>query len=242
MRKAAAVVVLLAILSSAASGAETQDQPAVLSLAWHVTIDAQGHVTGLVATPNATADRLPQVREGVAAAVRGWTFVPGQVDGHAAVTESELTVDVSLSAQADGSARVRIDDARTGARYDRLVPPRYPTSAVLHHVGGLAVLHVTYDADGKVVSAELADGAPRVDEALAQAAITAARKWTLRAERVAGHGVPGDALVPICFMVGSSARCEKWTPHGSSARLGDGELLALDPVLRLASDVAGRTL
>jgi hypothetical protein len=65
------------------------------------------------------------------------------------------------------------------------------------------------NAEGRVTSASRADGPDRgVDNALVQAALSAAKQWTFDPETVDGHAVVGSVVLPFCFSIeGKQEHC-----------------------------------
>jgi len=222
-----------------------------LSLSWQLSIDAQGHVAHLQATPDKRADRMPQVRAAVEKKIRGWQFVPGSVDGQPQATETVLSVSMTLLAQQGDDYQIRIDDARTGAAIGKTLPPRYPTDAVRSGASGLVVMHVDFDGNGKVTAAQADTGETKAGASLVKAALDGVKTWTFLPERVGGHGIAGSTLLPVCFQVmpvgfmGPNAHrpppCA-WTPPGHRGALAQGESIGVDPVAKLATDVVDHTL
>lgn len=240
------IIVLLVCMP----GAQAQDKsPTSISfqLGWHVTIDAGGRVTQMSPIENKRIDRFPQIRQRLEQAIRVWHFLPGDVNGKPAVTQTGLHVRAELLPQPDKSFRIRIVYAGVGGTIRQLHIPRYPGSAMKRHKSGEVVLRVAYDAQGKVISAALAPDSPKVDQSLINASLLAAREWTFQPEIVGGHPIAGVAITPLCYRLhawGSSHRRGKcnWTPPGESRPLHPGEALALNPAARLTSEVAGRVL
>ena len=236
----------LLVLACAASADTRPADPIRLSLSWDMTTDAQGHVTRLDAIKNDRADKVPQIRERLEQAVRGWNFIPGTVNGEPAPSVTRLSLAVSVVPVDDDSVRLRIDSARTGGRTIQMIPPHYPKSAIKEHVTGMVVLRVDYDANGVVTAAVRDPEAPKANQLLVEAAVAAAKQWKFAPELVAGHGVPGSTNLPICFSLHVSRPanpppCE-WTPKGQPIPLGEGESLAINPVVKLTTEVEGRTL
>lgn len=237
----------LFIFAGAAS-AGPAGQPIKLSMAWNLSMDAQGHVTQLAAVPNKRGDRVPQIRDRLEGAIREWRFIPGAVNGQAAPTDTLLSITVELEPRGADSYRIIVDDARTGGRIAKTKAPRYPTSAVRNHETGMVVLRVDYDATGTVTAAKLEAGAPRSVDSLAKAAVEAAKAWTFQPEQVGNQGVAGTSVVPICFAMftvrpreSDLVGCE-WTPPGRRAAIGEGEAYAVNPAARLQTDIAGHAL
>lgn len=222
----------------------TSDQPIRVDLTWHASIDAQGHVVQLQTTRRENADRVPAVRQRLEQAIHTWNFLPGTVNGKPEVTETGLHIRAELSADADGTMKIRILNADVGGTLEaHQAAPRYPGAAIRHQEQGEVVLRVEYDANGKVTSSSMYPGAPKVSELLVQASQDAVRKWRFTPETVDGHGMAGTALAPFCFSLGRDrgTHCD-WKRPGSDESLQDGEALALNPAAKLLTDVAGRTL
>ncbi|MDR3389565.1 MAG: energy transducer TonB [Rudaea sp.] len=237
----------LLALACGAQAAETTPQPVKLTLEWNLSIDAQGHVTRLDAVENPRASPLPQVREKLDQAIRGWRFTPGTIDGQGEPTNTLLVVAVALLPQGGDAYRIRVDDARTGGRIAKAVPPHYPYEAVHNYTSGMVVVRAEYDASGRVTSATLEQGAPAAPTSLTKAAIDAVRHWTFQPERVGGRGVAGTDVFPVCFSVmplgakPPATNCN-WTPPGHAIAIGEGQALALGPATQLLTEVAGQTL
>ncbi len=235
-----ALVGLLALAPLA--GAE---EPLVVESTWGVSLDASGHVVAL----ESHGALKPVLRDPLAEAIRGWEFEPGRIDGQPAPTETSLDLSVALEADAEGNYQVRVVDVRIGAEVASSVPPRFPPRLVRRiktPFSGLVVAAVRYDAQGRVLEAELAPGTPAADPLLQEAALESIRKWRFQPERVGGHPLAGSAWVPLCFTLTTSARhipdCEHWTPPGANTPVPDGTAFALQPAATLRSEVVGHLL
>ena len=235
-----ALVGLLALAPLA--GAE---EPLVVESTWGVSLDASGHVVAL----ESHGALKPVLRDPLAEAIRGWAFEPGRIDGQPAPTETSLDLSVALEADAGGNYQVRVVDVRIGAEVASSVPPRFPPRLVRRiktPFSGLVVAEVRYDAQGRVLEAELAPGTPAADPLLQEAALESIRKWRFQPERVGGHPLAGSAWVPLCFTLTTSARhipdCEHWTPPGANTPVPDGSAFALQPAATLRSEVVGHLL
>lgn len=233
------------IAASGSAGAKDAAEPFHLSVSWRTEIDAEGRVAQLTALPNARVEKIPGIRAQLEAAVRTWRFVPATLNGHPAPTETTLAVRFTFE-QDGASYRVVVDDAHTGGRIGKGVPPHYPRSAVMANKTGLVLLRVDYDADGKVVSSKLDADSPKVDDRLVAAALENMGRWTFEPERVDGHGVPGTQIIPVCFRLsplgGAPPPDCEWTPPGSRLAIGEGDSLAVNPVAHLATDAAAHAL
>jgi len=249
MRMTALLAAALMICCAPALAATKEGEPVLLRLSWRVSIDAQGHVTQLQAKADKRTERMALVRDAVEKRIRAWQFTPGAVDGVPQATETTLAVTTTLLPRSGDDYEIRIDEARTGAEIAKVQVPRYPQDAVRNGTSGLVVLRVAFDADGKVTSAVPDKDETKAAAALVKASLDAVKTWTFQPERVAGHGVAGTTELPMCFqvvpLVGMRVpevpRCE-WKPKGYRGALAQGEALALDPVAKLATDVADHTL
>jgi hypothetical protein len=218
---------------------------------WKMSLDAGGHVTSL----EPKSKTIDAVREKLEPVVRSWEFEPGTVNGQPSATDTLLSVQIALLPSADGkSYGVRLDDVRTGGYVSgKGQPPRFPASEArkLMDNGKFArlILEVSYDASGKATSVDLATGSTVSKGRLVELAKEAVSSWSYQPELVAGTGVAGTVIVPICYSVGVSRQqaardAQKclWTQPGSKATVAEGESLALDSSVHLKSDVIGSTL
>jgi len=245
-----ATSILAVAFGGAAHAAEKAADPVRLGFAWKLSLDAQGHVTQLTAITNKRADSVPQVRERIEQTIRSWAFVSGTVDGTPAPTDTHLSVSISLVPNDENSYRIRFDDVRTGGSILKAAPPHYPPSAVRDRKTGMVVLRVEYDANGKTASAVLDPSSPPVDKSLVEASIDVVKKsWTFQPELVAGHGLPGTQVLPICYAIfdmpvrsSNPAQGCQWNPPGGRASISQGESLAVNPAAHLANDVVDHTL
>jgi TonB family protein len=82
----------------------------------------------------------------------------------------------------------------------RDVKPEYPPYLSDSKVGGVVVLSAKIGPEGKVVSAQLANPADRIDPALAQAAIAAVNQWEFTPTRLGGVPIPVEMQVTVNFV------------------------------------------
>ena len=245
MRLAILMGFSLCALASNVLARESPAQAIKVTMEWNLSLDAQGNVTRLDALRR-TPDQVPQVRERLNVSIHNWKFRPGTIDGKGAPTDTVLSVAVALLPQGGDTYRIRVEDARTGGHISKAVAPHYPYDAVTSHTTGMVVMHVSYDADGNVVSSALEPGAPRVSASLVKATAAAMKQWQFQPERVDGHGVAGTAVVPTCFSLSDvgwpppAMNCQ-WTAPGHAA-IGEGQSLALEPAARLLTEIVGSTL
>lgn len=130
----------------------------------------------------------------------------------------------------------RILSASAGPAPAALSRPDYPANARRLGHEGVVVLELAVDASGSVQAAAVRDTFGRVDRAMANAALTAARGWSFRPERINGAPQAGTLLMPVCFSVSSDRACE-WTGPNDQA-LGRDAVVALAPIGRLSSPAA----
>jgi hypothetical protein len=97
---------------------------------------------------------------------------------------------------------------------------------------------------GRVVEAEpIAGGEPKPTHAFEHAAIVAVKHWTFVSETIAGHGVAGKARVPLCFDPTPEPRDRcRWVSPETNQPLDADRPLALESVVHLETEVAGRAL
>lgn len=244
---------LSALMLAGTSAVAANKSPEVLkkTVQWQMSLDAEGRVVSLEARSGA----MKAVREKLEPMVRAWEFDPGSINGVPAATVTMLSVQVSLLPSADGdSYSIRFDDVRTGGYVSgNTTPPQFGKDEAqkLMRSGGFArlIFEVGYDKDGKLQTVSVLPGSTPKDGRLVENAEKALQAWTFEPERVAGVGVPGKLVVPICYTISMSVReaerkgknCE-WEKPGSKAIVGEGQSLALDSSVSLKTDVIGRTL
>lgn len=137
----------------------------------------------------------------------------------------------AVPASADAPARIL--SATTGPAPKALSLPDYPSNARRLGHEGVVVVEVAMDASGAVGDARVHDTFGKVDRAMANAALAAARQWSFRPERIDGAPQAAKLLMPVCFTVGQGKACE-WTGPNDQA-LGRDSVVALAPAARLAN-------
>ncbi|MBK7013237.1 MAG: energy transducer TonB [Xanthomonadales bacterium] len=239
------------IAATSAFAADKSDGVLSSTVQWRMSLDAEGHITAL--EPNGKP--IDALRQKLEPTIRNWEFVPGTVDGRPARTDTLLSVQVALTAMAGSDQlSVTIEDVRTGGFVaGNRKPPRFPPAEATRLINGSGfasvVFEVSYDLDGKVEEVTPIASSPAMKGRFKEYAETAVRSWRYEPERVAGIGVPGKVVVPLCFSVGSNRtsaqraaeKCQ-WTQPGSKASVDQGQSLALDSSVTLKSDVIGSTL
>lgn len=245
-------LLLLAALSAsaAAQGAEVRESETTLQ--WQLSLDEHGKVTAL----EFDGDGIAALRARLESMIRDWEFVPGTRNGAPQATKTQLSVQLGLTPNHDGSEfSVRIRDARTGGSIAKATAaPQFPRSMVSQALRedafrALVVVEVRYDTKGEAVAVTAAQGSPVQDGPLLDAVRKALKRWTYQPEQITGVGMAGTVLVPVCFIVGrdstkarqQSADC-RWTQPGTQISVGEGSSLALDSSVQIKTGVRDRVL
>jgi len=233
---------LFVALSSLAVGAQAAKKDTLTEvIQWRLSLDADGKIESLKPV---NPEYLPDVRKQLEPIVRAWHFTPGKLDGRPAPTETTLGVKIAFEAESTNAIRyhAHIRSAGTGATYEHMVTPHYPESSLKLRQQGGVMLRISYDAKGAITSVrdmpEMSTG--HVSSDMTQAAIDAVKHWTFRTESVAGHGIAGEALVPVCFEIGD-AHCQ-WKPWPGRRALETGSMVALSSVVGLDTGDEARQL
>ncbi|WP_222563886.1 TonB family protein [Novilysobacter antarcticus] len=119
--------------------------------------------------------------------------LPRWIAGTVAASALTLAMGVGAWAAQPAGSPV-ISDTRPGGR---MPPPRYPADAAKQGIGGKVVLVLQLDAQGKVSGVEVESSQPA--GVFDQAAIDAARNWTLNPAMKDGKPVAGKVRVPVTF-------------------------------------------
>lgn len=215
-------------------------RPVDLTMSWIVTVDKDGKLGAM--TP--TEDRNKGLYQRLEAGIRKyWVFQPGKVNGKPEATDTTLTVHATLE-PVDSFYRVRVRDAETGPRYDKIVAPKYPDDALMSRRGGGVLLEVKYDATGKITDAKsIAGGEPKPGPDVDRAAVIAVKQWMFKPETVGGHGLAGKALVPLCFApVPAMQKNCRWETAQTKKPLDADRPLALSSALHIDTDVTAQEL
>ena len=110
------------------------------------------------------------------------------------------------------------------------------------------LLKVAYDAQGHVTHSEPSADAPAVSPVLTQGARDAVAQWNFQPEVVGGHAIAGQAIVPFCYCLTESGRTPKepgfcqWKTRDAPTPHGKDDVVALDSVAQLITDIQGHTL
>ncbi len=232
---------LLLGLAVAATAKDSRQSERTYTTRWQLSLDAEGRVVDLV--PN--FDMTPGIVAVLTKAISAWQFEPGTINGEPRPTESWLSVRVKFQLSADKRVNMSIVDVDAGGHIeiDRSTFPKYPSNMVRRKEQGMAVVKLEYDGNGKVTEAALAEYAPNVHPTLARVAIDAVRRWKVTPERVAGHGVAGAMIVPVCFTLDDHRPgwCHFTAPDGTGSASSDRPI-NLAAVTRLKTPVVGQVL
>jgi hypothetical protein len=244
---------LLLACAASANGAGKSNEVLSATLQWHMSLDAAGQITAL----EAKGKSVDVLRKKLESAVRSWKFEPGTVDGQPAMTDTVLTVQVELDPIADSDElSARVVDVHTGGGLGASkLAPHFPKSAMRQmarerkEAVERVVLSVTYDAAGIPQDVSVVPGSSSEQKSLVDASIAAAKDWRIEPEHVAGIGVAGTLVSPLCYFTAKSvAEANRksvmctWHMPNTRTVLAQGQSVALDSSVTLKSDVIGKTL
>lgn len=176
--------------------------------------------------------------------VRLWQFVPGQVDGVPARTQTHLLMQVLVLVDADGSAAMKFGSASTGGRSVVKTAPLYPPNAMREGVSASLVAEISLDTNGAPTLETLTFNSKRghFRKEFIAAGEAAIKSWTYQPERVAGRPVATRIRVPIDF-----CSDDDWCERRERKRLSatsdapsapPGEAVPLTSVVQLITQVS----
>jgi hypothetical protein len=226
------LAMLVAVPAQARERESVRDQ-VELSMVLTGTIDVapDGKVSGY------GVDRAGDVPPGVlglfAGVVPGWRFEPASVEGKPTAMHAYMSVRVVAKRQDGDNYRVSIravhfrqEIPRTRAAGDRneIRPPRYPVAAARAGVAGTVYTVLRIGRDGRVLDAFAEQVDLHVAESeyplarwrklLADAALHAAKSWTLKAAAADTDEDSSIVRVPVDFALGSEDPYGRWQPYG----------------------------
>jgi hypothetical protein len=214
-----ALILLLAAVTAHA-GEQPQRYEAVAD--GTLIIEPDGRV-GEVTLPDELEEPL---RSKYLAQIRAWKFRPIVENGSPVRARAHLVARLFIQEQADsdgmlaGIADVQFVDppVEGDTKHSKLVPPVYPRSLLARRIGGVVVLAVETDADGKVERVAPHRGALFVPRnairprnaadsfaQLVRASERAVLQWTL-------PDCKGVCEVPIRYTIGRSSESPFWLP------------------------------
>jgi TonB family protein len=232
-----AVSVLLFSLAASAqqpagtsSPGDGNSQPVVYTYA--LELDSNGGITAL-----APKEAMPaQVDAELERLVRGWVFVPAEVDNERVATRTFLRIAVQPSR--DAAQPLKLLSVTTGPAPDSLRSPEYPVSAKRRGEEGVVVLKLEVGADGRVQDVEFYGEKQRATRTLANAARAAAREWRFIPEQADGVPVSSTVVMPVCFMATDPTPATCTWEGPDARRFSRMTVLTLDPAARVVTDIA----
>ena len=247
------VLPLLLLAATPVFAGDSSAPPMTRTLAWDMSLDASGKIVTLAA--QGKDDEALQAK--LEPVIRNRQFDPGRINSEPVATETRLNVQIEL-VPIEGSEQlaIKVQDVRTGGQVAAIGRhARFPKEAMRKMMSGRlapvqrVLVEVSYDGTGKPMSVSVVPEVSSQDESLINASITAAKSWTIKPEQVAGVGVPGKLVSPLCYFIGNSvAEVNKrntlcgWFSPIHKVSIGEGQSLALDSAVTLKTDVIGRML
>jgi TonB family protein len=196
MSAALATLVQPQTLSPARARAVTAPDLPVLTIAVgeaviEATVDARGWVAG-----TATIRGTEPFVESVARSVRGWQFVPAEIDG-AAIASKVLVAAVfrQPAVYSYGQPSDRPNQRPPSPELPFPISIAEPSFPPLAHSGGVVVIEAQIGDTGAVTGATVLCSAPPFDAP----ALTATHQWQFRPARVRGVAVPAFAYIVFGF-------------------------------------------
>lgn len=191
------IVSLLSLYALPASAKKAPDQTFDFHLNYQLVLAANGSIETLeLKRKDIKLEAVAQFEK----KIRSWQFTPATIDGVPQKTETNLWVRVQANPAVDGSYAVKILDAGTGTGApNMLAAPTYPHNELRQGKEAVLRLLISYDATGKVISAEQSGVKQQGDKPFEVASVRAAKQWRFVPEKINGVGVPGQAYVPIRF-------------------------------------------
>ena len=234
LRTVFAIAASLLGITSQAANPENID----LSISWDLSLDSTGAITSLTTKDS----QYSKLHDRIASAIRTWRFSTGKVDGIPVATKTTLTVNLQAVPQGNSQYSLHLASAVAGGGYEKIRAPKYPGSAAQLGRQGLVTLRVRYRVDGSVESAEPDGDQGGVDDRLIFAARSSVLHWKFAPEVVGGHPIAAEVFVPVCFHLASKSPpdCHRKDPK-TGLDIGNS-VVALDPAVKLETDVIGRTL
>jgi TonB family protein len=187
---------LLLTTSAIAAKVERLPQRLVTSISADVTVGPDGQLQSI---GELSPELDPQMRELVLAEMRAVEFSPGRVDGRPVVVQTGLSLTLGLRDGAKpGEFLLELVDVGTGPNFVSRRAPQYPPAMLQRGREAKVMTHLRYDADGRVVDAEIISSSVPVNQVKGWV-LAAAHKWRFEPERADGNGLAGEAFVPVWF-------------------------------------------
>ncbi len=223
----------LMAVSAGALAEPQQPDDSNFNLTFALELDREGRITALQPQP---ALDSPALMARIESEVRGWEFRPAMLDGQPVPTRTYLRLGVRAPGlQAD---RARIVSATTGPAVASMTAPGYPPAALRRGEGGLVLLKLKLDTQGRVRGvATQPESSP--NRAFTEAASAAARHWRFLPELANGKPVAGAVMIPVCFRAESAEpqACDWQGPQGQRFT-PSSVAVAIEPAARITTDLA----
>lgn len=243
MRAFQPVAIAAFLVALCAPASARTPEPMELRAGLTVQVDASGKVSA-VQLMEKDAERLPAtIREPLLADARAWSFDPALRNGQPVPSSTHVFLTLRadpVDAKGDAWA-LRITRASNGPAVERPEAPRYPMNAIRNGAVARVVVEVDVAADGSVEEArvvEVESSKSRYNDDFVDATLATVDSWRFTPEQVAGQPIAGTVQVPTTYCI-SGREC---FPTDDPAQPVDGEPVALAPVTRLRTELAGRVL
>jgi len=175
---------------------ERLPQRLITSISAEVTVGADGQLQS-IGELSAALD--PHMRDLVLAEMRAVQFSPGRLDGRPVSVRTNLSLTLGLRDAAErGNFVLELVDVGTGATMTSRRPPKYPDAMLQQGREAKLMIHLRYDADGRVVDVEIIS-ADLPERHVKRELMRAAHSWRFDPEKVDGVGLAGEAFVPVSF-------------------------------------------
>lgn len=196
MRVSLLLALLLLTTCALAERIERLPQRLVTSISADVTVGADGQLQSI----GELSPKLdPELQALVLAEMRAVEFSPGRVDGRPVVVQTSLSLTLGLRDGAQpGEFLLELVDVGTGPNFVSRRAPQYPPAMLQRGREAKVMTHLRYDADGRVVDAEIISSSVPVNQVKGWV-LAAAHKWRFEPERADGIGLAGEAFVPVRF-------------------------------------------
>lgn len=132
----------------------------------------------------------------------------------------------------------RIVSATTGPAIASMTAPGYPPAALRRGEGGLVLLKLKLDTQGRVRGVAAQPGSSS-NRAFTEAASAAAKNWRFLPELANGKPVAGAVMIPVCFRAESAEpqACDWQGPEGQRFT-PSSVAVAIEPAARITTDLA----
>lgn len=227
------LIASLFALSAGVAAASDATPESNFNLTYALELDRAGQIVSL--TPQPALDS-PELQARVESEVRRWSFRPAHLDGQPVPTRTFLRLGVSAPGLDPSLAR--IVSATTGPAIASMTSPGYPADALRRGEGGLVVLKLKLDTQGRVRGVATQPGSSPKRE-FTEAARAAAKHWRFIPETANGQAVAGAVMIPVCFRAHSAQpqACD-WQGPAGQRFTPSSVAVAIEPAARITSELA----